>query len=199
VSRIKKNENDFRKTGKKSEIVFIPNNNVPVRMGLVLIGAIYSRSNGYGKGAGIRDVNGVLKPDYLSGIPLLGLGYGLKLIPMGIDLGEILSLSGMADTGLGGLNPNPITHAAVLPDLLQHPGFNDKTCTKRYFYLLVGVSRPGGSLSRRVSVPRAPAQMGRARGRARRGEGEVAGDGRERGGNPAAFVFVPRPGRVRLQ
>jgi hypothetical protein len=136
VSRIKKNENDFRKTGKKSEIVFIPNNNVPVRMGLVLIGAIDSRSNGYGKGAGIRDVNGVLKPDYLSGIPLLGLGYGLKLIPMDIDLGEILSLSGVADTGLGGLNPNPITHAAVLPDLLQHPGFNDKICTKRYFYLL---------------------------------------------------------------
>jgi hypothetical protein len=45
-----------------------------------------------------------------------------------------------------------------------------------------------GSLSRRVNVPRAPAQMGRAR----RGS-EVAGDGRERGGNPAAFVFVPRP------
>jgi hypothetical protein len=44
----------------------------------------------------------------------------------------------------------------------------------------------GGSLSRRVSVSRAPAQMGRARGRARRGESEVAGDGRERGGNPAA-------------
>jgi hypothetical protein len=58
----------------------------------------------------------------------------------------------------------------------------------------------GGSLSQRVSVPRAPAQMGRARGRARRGgKGEVAGDGRERGGDPAAFVFVPRPGRVRLQ
>jgi hypothetical protein len=50
-----------------------------------------------------------------------------------------------------------------------------------------------------VSVPRAPAQMGRARGRARRGEGEVARDGRERGGNPTAFVFVLRPGRVRLQ
>jgi hypothetical protein len=32
-----------------------------------------------------------------------------------------------------------------------------------------------------------------------KGESEVAGDGRERGGNPAAFVFVPRPGRVRLQ
>src|SRR5688572_27063768 len=57
----------------------------------------------------------------------------------------------------------------------------------------------GGSLGRRVSVPRAPAQMGRARGRARRGESEVAGDGRERGGNPVAFMFVPRPGRVRLQ
>ena len=57
-----------------------------------------------------------------------------------------------------------------------------------------GVPGPTSKLS-----PRAPAQMGRARGRARRGESEVAGDGRERGGNPAAFVFVPRPGRVRLQ
>jgi hypothetical protein len=35
---------------------------------------------------------------------------------------------------------------------------------------------------------------GSARGRARRGERR-----RERGGNPVAFVFVPRPGRVRLQ
>jgi hypothetical protein len=50
-----------------------------------------------------------------------------------------------------------------------------------------------------VNVLHAPAQMGRARGRARRGRGEVAGDGRERGGDPAAFVFVPRLGRVRLQ
>jgi hypothetical protein len=33
----------------------------------------------------------------------------------------------------------------------------------------------------------------------REGGSEVAGDGRERGGNPTAFVFVPRPGRVRLQ
>jgi hypothetical protein len=32
-----------------------------------------------------------------------------------------------------------------------------------------------------------------------KGGSEVAGDGRERGGNPAAFVFVPRPGRMRLQ
>jgi hypothetical protein len=45
---------------------------------------------------------------------------------------------------------------------------------------------------------RAPAQMGR-REAEREGGRKVAGDGRERGGNPAAFVFVPRPGRVRLQ
>jgi hypothetical protein len=33
-----------------------------------------------------RDVNGAPKPDYPWGIPPLGLGYGLKQIPMGIDL-----------------------------------------------------------------------------------------------------------------
>jgi hypothetical protein len=65
--------------------------------------------------------------------------------------------------------------------------------------MFVGVSRPGvPQADERVS--RAPAQMGRARGRARRGErSEAVGDRRERGGNPAAFVFVPRPGRVCLQ
>jgi hypothetical protein len=46
--------------------------------------------------------------------------------------------------------------------------------------------------------PRAPAQMGR-REAEREGGRKAAEDGRERGGNPAAFVFVPRPGRVRLQ
>jgi hypothetical protein len=45
---------------------------------------------------------------------------------------------------------------------------------------------------------RDPVQMGR-REAEREGGRKVAGDGRERGGNPAAFVFVPRPGRVRLQ
>jgi hypothetical protein len=57
----------------------------------------------------------------------------------------------------------------------------------------------GGSLGRRVkcrSVPQ-PRWVG-ARPSAKGGS-EVAGDGRERGGNPAAFVFVPRLGRVRLQ
>jgi hypothetical protein len=33
-----------------------------------------------------RDVNGAPKPDYPWGIPLLGLGYVLKQITMGIDL-----------------------------------------------------------------------------------------------------------------
>jgi hypothetical protein len=51
-----------------------------------------------------------------------------------------------------------------------------------------GVLGPTSEMS-----PRAPAQMGRARDGARRGETSV------RGGNPVAFVFVPRPGRVRLQ
>jgi hypothetical protein len=57
----------------------------------------------------------------------------------------------------------------------------------------------GGSLSRRVNVAACPSPDGSTRGRALRGGSEMAGDKRERGGNPAAFVFVPRPGRVRLQ
>jgi hypothetical protein len=64
----------------------------------------------------------------------------------------------------------------------------------------VGVPRPGGSLGptsecRRVPQPRWVEREGEREG----GRGEAAGDRRERGGNPAAFVFVPRPGRVRLQ
>jgi hypothetical protein len=45
--------------------------------------------------------------------------------------------------------------------------------------------------------PRAPAQMDR-RETEREGGRQPEGDGRERW-NPATFVFVPRPGRVRLQ
>ena len=56
----------------------------------------------------------------------------------------------------------------------------------------------GGSLSRRVSVA-CPSPDGSSAWASAKGGSEVAGDGRERGGNPAAFVFVPRPGRVRLQ
>jgi hypothetical protein len=56
-----------------------------------------------------------------------------------------------------------------------------------------GVPGPTSEMS-----PRAPAQRGR-REAEREGGTKAAGDGRERGGNPAAFVFVPRLGRVRLQ
>jgi hypothetical protein len=53
-----------------------------------------------------------------------------------------------------------------------------------------GVPGPTSKLS-----PCAPAQMGR---RETEREGGRQPE-RERGGNPAAFVFVPRPGRVHLQ
>jgi hypothetical protein len=69
------------------------------------------------------------------------------------------------------------------PDTLQYMSvFRDR-----------GVPGPTSEMS-----PRAPAQMGR-REVEHEGGKKVAGDGRERGGNPAAFVFVPHPGRVRLQ
>jgi hypothetical protein len=62
----------------------------------------------------------------------------------------------------------------------------------------VGVSRPGvpkpTSECHRMPQPRWVDARPSAKGGS-----EVAGDRRERGGNPAAFVFVPRPGRVRLQ
>jgi hypothetical protein len=56
-----------------------------------------------------------------------------------------------------------------------------------------GVPGPTSEMS-----SRAPAQMGRREAEREGGETKE-GDRRERGGNPAAFVFVPRPGRVRLQ
>jgi hypothetical protein len=46
-----------------------------------------------------------------------------------------------------------------------------------------------------VPQPRWVERVGEREG----GRGEVAGAERERGGSPAAFVFVPRPGQVRLQ
>jgi hypothetical protein len=46
-----------------------------------------------------------------------------------------------------------------------------------------------------VPQPRWVERVGEREG----GRGEVAGVERERGGSPAAFVFVPRLGQVRLQ
>jgi hypothetical protein len=57
----------------------------------------------------------------------------------------------------------------------------------------------GGSLSRRVKCRRVPQPRWVGARPSAKGGSEVAEDGRERGGNPVAFVFVPRPGRVRLQ
>jgi hypothetical protein len=54
----------------------------------------------------------------------------------------------------------------------------------------------GGSLDRRVNCRRVPQPRWVG---ARRSAKGGKGSRRERGGNPAAFVFVPRPGRVRLQ
>jgi hypothetical protein len=70
----------------------------------------------------------------------------------------------------------------------------------RCLFLTVGVSRPGGPSGRRVSVAACPSPDGSsARASAKGGRSEAARGRRERGGNPAAFVFVPRLGRVRLQ
>ena len=60
-------------------------------------------------------------------------------------------------------------------------------------------SETGGSLSRRVNVAACPSPDGSSVRASAKGGSEAAGDRRERGGNPAAFVFVQRPGRVRLQ
>jgi hypothetical protein len=57
----------------------------------------------------------------------------------------------------------------------------------------------GGSLGRRVKCRRVPQPRWVGARPSVKGGSEVAGDGRERDGNPAAFVFVPRPGRVRLK
>jgi hypothetical protein len=56
---------------------------------------------------------------------------------------------------------------------------------------------PGGSLDRRVNCRRVPQPRWVGARRSAKGE-KREGDRRKRG-KPAAFVFVPRPGRVRLQ
>jgi hypothetical protein len=56
----------------------------------------------------------------------------------------------------------------------------------------------GGSLDRRVNCRRVPQPRWVDTRRSAKGGGRRRETG-VRGGNPAAFVFVPRPGRVRLQ
>jgi hypothetical protein len=77
----------------------------------------------------------------------------------------------------------------------------EATSGAKFPNVYVSVFRDRGVLEPTSEVsPRAPAPMGR-REAEREGGGEARRQemGRERGGNPAAFVFVPRPGRVRLQ
>jgi hypothetical protein len=57
----------------------------------------------------------------------------------------------------------------------------------------------GGSLGRRVKCRRVPQPRWVGARRSAKGGRRQPERERERGGNPAAFVFVPRPGRVRLQ
>jgi hypothetical protein len=57
----------------------------------------------------------------------------------------------------------------------------------------------GGSLGRGVKCRRVTQLRWVGARPSAKGGRKVAGDRRERGGNPTAFVFVPRPGRVRLQ
>jgi hypothetical protein len=65
------------------------------------------------------------------------------------------------------LNENVLRHEANLRQIQFHHNSFD---IKMGFFLYCRRFETGGSLSRRVSVLRAPAQMGRARGRAWRGE-----------------------------
>jgi hypothetical protein len=92
-------------------------------------------------------------------------------------------------------NPQSVTLTFSTAYVLQ------SVLSKKLLKIQYGCRRfeTGGSLSRRVNVAACPSPDGSTRGRARRGESEAAGDRRERGGNLAAFVFIPRPGRVRLQ
>jgi hypothetical protein len=57
----------------------------------------------------------------------------------------------------------------------------------------------GGPSGRRVSAECPSPDGSSAWASTKGGESEAAGVRRERGGNLAAFVFVPRSGRVRLQ
>jgi hypothetical protein len=57
----------------------------------------------------------------------------------------------------------------------------------------------GGSLDRRVKCRRVPQPRWVGARRSAKGGKRQPERERERGGNPATFVFVPRPGRVRLQ
>jgi hypothetical protein len=63
----------------------------------------------------------------------------------------------------------------------------------------VGVSKPGGSLDRRVNRRRVPQPRWVDARRNAKGERKQPGGGRRERVDPAAFVLAPRLSRVRLQ
>jgi hypothetical protein len=92
------------------------------------------------------------------------------------------------------------TTLCTLPQTARLPHTNDKALLGEQILRSCRRSETEGSLGptsecRRVPHPRWVKREGEREG----GRSEAAGDRHERGGNPAAFVFVPRPGRVRLQ
>jgi hypothetical protein len=69
-----------------------------------------------------------------------------------------------------------------------------------YFgFLILSAFRDRGVPKPTSECRRVPQPCGVAARPPAKGGSEVAGDRRERGGNPVASVFVPRPGRVRLK
>jgi hypothetical protein len=72
------------------------------------------------------------------------------------------------------------------------------TCNQIKNHML-SAFRDRGSLGRRVKCHRVPHPRWVGARPSAKGGRKAAKDGRERGGNPAVFVFVPRPGQVRLQ
>jgi hypothetical protein len=89
---------------------------------------------------------------------------------------------------------SPLTH--LLSPLVSSPlqcssTILAKTMCRRF--------ETGGSLGRRVKCRRVPQPRWVGAGQSAKGGKKCSRSERERGGNPAAFVFAPRPGRVRLQ
>jgi hypothetical protein len=83
-------------------------------------------------------------------------------------------------------------HRFVPVRLLHYVYSHTKHC-----FTLLSVFRPRGSLDRRVNCRRVP--QPRWVGARRSAKGGKAGGRQAQKGKPAAFVFVPRLGRVRLQ
>jgi hypothetical protein len=120
--------------------------------------------------------------------PVIG---NARLTKVLVDRGSSLNIIYAETLGLLGVDLSTI-RAGAAPFHGIVPG-------KRVLPLGCRRFETGGSLSRRVKCRRVPQPRWVGARPSAKGGSEVAGDGRERGGNPAAFVFVLRPGRVRLQ